>query len=122
MAKGVESVYSHWKSLSQQDFNQLMLDFEKYCEEGSMIIDKNGLSVPFKLNEAQKLVANFIISEIYAEYPSPTNLFIHKCRQMGISVVISKVEQFLCTRIKNLNTQHIMPVESDADDLCDKKF
>lgn len=122
MSKGVESVYSHWKTLNQQQFNELMLDFEKFCQEGSMIIDKNGLAVPFKLNEAQKMVADFIIGEIYTEYPSPTNLFIHKCRQMGISVVIAKVEQFLCTRIRNLNTQHIMPIEEDADDLCDKKF
>lgn len=122
MAKGVEAAYSHWKPLNQQQFNELMLEFEKYCEEGSMIIDKNGLSVPFRLNEAQRAVANFIIEEVFAEIPSPTNLFIHKCRQMGISVVIAKLEAFLCSRKKNLNTQHIMPTEDDADDLCDKKF
>lgn len=122
MPKAVEPAYSHWKGLSQQQFNELMLDFEKFCAEGSMIIDKNGLSVPMYLNEAQRVVAQYIIAEVYAEIPSPTNLFIHKCRQMGISVVIAKVEQFLCTRIKNLNTQHIMPIEEDADDLCEKKF
>lgn len=99
-----------------------MIDFEQFCEKGSMIIDKNGVAVPFILNEAQKLVALYIIKEIYAPIPSPINLFIHKCRQMGISVVIAKVEQYLCTRIKNLNTQHIMPTEEYAEDLCDKKF
>lgn len=122
MPKSVEAAYTHWKPLNQQQFNALMLEFEDYCEQGSMIIDKNGLSVPFRLNEAQQAVATFIITEVFAEVPSPTNLFIHKCRQMGISVLIAKLEAFLCSRKKNLNTQHIMPTEDDADDLCDKKF
>lgn len=99
-----------------------MLDFERFCEEGSMIIDKNGAPVPFKLNEAQKAVADKILTKVFAEIPSPTNLFIHKCRQMGISVVIAKVEQFICSRKKNINAQHLMPTEPDADDLCEKKF
>lgn len=122
MSKGVESVYTHWKPLTQQQFNELMLEFEDYCLKGSMITDKNGQPVPFQLNEAQKVVSQFIIQEVFTEIPRPINLFIHKCRQMGISVVIAKLEAFLCSRKKNLNTQHIMPIEDDADDLCDKKF
>ena len=61
MAKGVDAVYSHWEPLTQKQFNELIYDFEKYCEDGSMIIDKNGQSVKFKLNEAQKLVAEDIL-------------------------------------------------------------
>lgn len=122
MPKGIEAAYTHWKPLNQQQFNELMFEFEDYCEKGSMIIDKNGLSVPFKLNEAQRIVADFIIQEVFAEVPSPINLFIHKCRQMGITVLIAKLEAFLCSRKKNLNTQHLMPTEPDADDLCEKKF
>jgi hypothetical protein len=122
MAKGIEAAYTHWKPLNQQQFNELMLEFEAYCEKGSMITDKNGQPVPFILNEAQKVVSQFILQEIFTEVPKPINLFIHKCRQMGISVVIAKLEAFLCSRKKNLNTQHIMPTEDDADDLCDKKF
>lgn len=118
----VEAVFNHWPSINQEEFNTLMLDFESFCEKGSMIINKNGQAVPFRLNEAQKEVAKLIIRELMAEIPSPMKMFIHKSRQMGISVVIAKLEQYLCTRIPNLNTQHIMPVESDADDLCDKKF
>lgn len=120
--KGIEAVYSHWPKLSQADFNALMLDFEKFCEEGSMIVDKNSRAVPFILNEPQTLVAELIIKEVFADTPSPTNLFIHKCRQMGITSVIAKVEQFLCSRKKDLNAQHLMPTEEDADDLCEKKF
>lgn len=122
MPKAIESVFSHWKPLNQQQFNKLMLEFRDFCEEGSMIIDKNSMAVPFKLNEAQIVVAEYIIQEVFAEIPSPTNLFIHKCRQMGISVLIAKVEQFVCSRRKNLNAQHLMPTEEDADDLCEKKF
>jgi hypothetical protein len=122
MPKGIDSAYSHWPSLNQRQFNTLMLEFGRYCSEGSMIINKNGQSVPFVLNEAQKLVAEYLINEIFADVPSPTNLFIHKSRQMGISVVIAKIEQFMCSRKKFLNTQHIMPTEPYADDLCDKKF
>lgn len=99
-----------------------MLDFTAFCEDGSMIIDKNGVSVPFKLNEAQLEVSFFLLREIFMDIPSPINLFIHKSRQMGISVVIGKIEQYICTRIRNLNCQHLMPTEQDADDLCDKKF
>lgn len=120
--KSVESVYSHWKPLTQADYNALMLDFEKFCEEGSMVTNKNGVPVPFIPNEAQRVVANAIIKEVFAEIPRPYNLFIHKCRQMGISVIIAKVEQYICSRIRNINAQHIMPVEADADDLCDMKF
>lgn len=122
MAKGVESVYSHWQPLSQSQFNEIMLDFEKYCEDGSMIIDKNGQAVKFKLNEAQRIVADDIIREVFAEVPSPANLFYHKCRQMGISVVMSKLEQYIGTRRKNIGMQHVMPTEDDADDLFEKKF
>lgn len=122
MAKNIESLYTHWKPLDQSKFNELMLDFEKFCSEGSMIIDKNGVSVPMVLNEAQKAVADLIIPEVFAEVPSPTNMLIHKSRQMGISTVIAKIEQFLASRKKNLHCQHVMPAEPDADDLCDKKF
>ena len=122
MATAIEPAYSHWNSLSQPEFNELMLDFEKFCEDGSMITNKNGLPVPFKLNEAQRLVAKKIIGAVFADIPRPTSVFIHKCRQMGITVVIAKVEQYICSRMANINTQHIMPVEADADDLCEKKF
>lgn len=122
MAKVIEAVYSHWKPLSQDKYNELMLDFEKFCEEGSMITNKNGIPVPFKLNEAQKIVASAIIEAVFAEIPVPTNVFIHKCRQMGISVVIAKVQQYIGTRTRNINMQHIMPTEADAEDLAEKKF
>lgn len=87
-----------------------------------MIIDKNGIARSFKLNEAQIAVAKFLIAEIFKEIPSPINLFIHKSRQMGISVVIAKLEQYVGTRIPNLNMQHVMPTEEDADDLFELKF
>lgn len=122
MAKAIEPAYNHWTPLTQADFNEIMLDFEAFCEKGSMIIDKNGQAQKFKLNEAQKVAAKFIILEAFAPVPSPVNLFIHKSRQMGITVLIAKAEQYLCTRIKNFNTQHIMPTEGDSDDLNEKKF
>lgn len=122
MAKQVKAVYDHWPALSQRDFDRLMSEFEAFCEEGSMIVNKNGQAVPFELNEAQSLTARWILKEVFKPFPSPINVFIHKSRQMGISVVIAKIEQFLCTKLPNINCQHIMPVEADADDLCDKKF
>lgn len=122
MPKIITPLYDHWKSLTQIEFNGIMLDFERYCEEGSIIIDKNSQAVPFKLNEAQVAVAKMIIPEVFNEVPVPTNLFIHKSRQMGISTVLLKIEQFICSRKKDLNTQHIMPTEEDAEDLAEKKF
>lgn len=122
MPRGIEPVYNHWAPLTQAQFNEIMLDFERFCREGSMIINKNGIAVAFDLNEAQIVVAKAIIQEMLTDIPSPLNVFIHKSRQMGISVIIAKIEQYLCSRIKNLNAQHIMPTEEDADDLCEKKF
>lgn len=122
MAKGIESVYTHWKPLTQAEFNERMLDFEKYCAEGSMVINKNGLPVPFILNEAQRIVAEDLIKIIFAEIPAPASVLYHKSRQMGISVLIAKLEQYVGTRKKNLGIQHVMPTEDDADDLFEKKF
>lgn len=116
----IESVFD-WKPLTQTEYNSLSLDFEKFCEQGSMIINKNGQAVPFILNEAQKKIAKAIIPKVVPKNAAPTSVFIHKSRQMGASVVLGKIEQYLCSRIANLNVQHIMPVEPDADDLCDKK-
>jgi hypothetical protein len=122
MARVIEPLYDHWKPLTQSKFNELILDFEKYCEEGSIVIDKNGVAVPMKLNEAQKAVASLIIPLVFAELPSPTNVFIHKARQEGISTVLMKIEQYCAGRIRNLNTQHMMPTEPDAEEMSEKKF
>lgn len=122
MSKTITSVYEHWPAITQAEFNSMVLDFEKFCEKGSMIINKNGEAVKFKLNEGQKIVARAILKEAMAETPRPIKMFIHKSRQMGISVVLGKVEQYLATRIPNINIQHIMPVEADAEDFCEKKF
>lgn len=122
MSKSVESVYSHWEALSQSQFNEIMLDFERYCEEGSMIIDKNGQAVPMKLNEAQRIVAQDIIEIVFAPIPAPASVFYHKSRQMGITVLFNKLEQYIGTRRKNLGMQHVMPTEDDADDIFEKKF
>lgn len=87
-----------------------------------MVINKNGLPVPFVLNEAQRIVAQDLIQIIFAEIPAPASVLYHKSRQMGISVLIAKLEQYVGTRKKNLGIQHVMPTEDDADDLFEKKF
>lgn len=122
MPRRITPVYEHWKALTQLEFNELMLDFREFCSRGSIVIDKNSQPVPMVLNEAQEATAEMIIGEVFAEIPKPINLFIHKSRQMGISTVLLKIEQFICSRKKDLNTQHIMPTEEDAEDLAEKKF
>lgn len=122
MARAVEALYEHWEPLTQEAFNNLILDFRQFCSDGSIILDKNGNAVPMKLNEAQLAVADFLIPEIFAEMPAPINLFIHKSRQMGITTVLNKIEQYVATRIRNINMQHVMPSEDDADDIFELKF
>lgn len=122
MAREIEPLYDHWKTFTQSHFNEVILDFEKFCEEGSIVIDKNGYAVPMKLNEAQRAVADILIPELFAPVPSPVNIFIHKSRQMGITTVLMKIEQYCCTRLRNVNTQHIMPTEPDAEEISEKKF
>ena len=116
--KPLEPAYSHWKVLSSSELNELVLDFEKFCSEGTMIINKEGRAVPFILNEAQTLLARTILPYAFKEIPEPVTVVVHKARQEGISVLLARLEQYISTRRKNINTVHLLP----TDDLADKFY
>lgn len=127
MAKGSKSklitpLYNHWKELSNSELTALLLDFTKYCAEGKMIIDKQGHAVPFVLNEAQREVAKLILPFIFAKVPEPVTLVIHKSRQMGISVLLAALEQYIVSRKQNINLTHLFPTEQLASQFFQEKW
>ena len=124
-ANQIQPVYSHWEGLTDEQFMMSMTDFEEYCRN-SIIYDKNGHPVTFELNEAQKLTADTIlkaIEPILTKKPTPSiRVCIHKSRQMGITTLCLKLEQYIMSKVAHFNTIHNMPTEPEADELRDRKL
>lgn len=124
-ANAIEPVYNHWKPLDEKEFAASMTDFEEFCRH-SIILDKNGSPVTFELNNAQRVVAKAILKAldpIMKKVPCPSiKVLIHKSRQMGITTLFLKLEQYFMTRTKNLNALHVMPTEEECDELKDRKL
>lgn len=121
----VTSPYEHWKPLSDSQFYGAMGDFVQFCKE-SIILDKNGRPVPMHLNEAQVLFSSEVlkaIDPIMKKIPTKSvNVLCHKSRQMGITTVTLKLEQFVASKSTNFNILHVMPTDSEANEMIDRKF
>jgi hypothetical protein len=121
----IKSPYTHWEHLPDARFFLSMEDFEKFCEE-SIIIDKNGHPRIFKLNEAQKIFADTVLSAIRPMLQKKpmgrVRVLCHKSRQMGITTVCLKLEQFILSKTQNKNALHIMPTEAEANEMIDRKL
>ena len=121
----VTSPYEHWKPLSDSQFYGAMGDFVQFCKE-SIILDKNGRPVPMHLNEAQVLFSSEVlkaIEPIMKKIPTKSvNVLCHKSRQMGITTVTLKLEQFVASKSTNFNILHVMPTDSEANEMIDRKF
>lgn len=121
-SKLITPLYNHWEKLDRADFASVMLDFTQYCAKGKMIVDKQGHAVPFILNEAQREVARLILPYIFAKVPEPVTLVIHKSRQMGISVVLAALEQYIVSRKQNINLTHLFPNDQLANQFFVEKW
>ena len=114
----IESVYEHWEPLSDEEFDKAMTDFKEFCRQ-SIVLDANGNPVTFILNKPQELVAETILRTLdpmMKKQPCPSiKILIHKSRQMGITTILLKLEQYFMTKTKNLNALHIMPTEEECD-------
>lgn len=120
--KVIKPLYTHWKKMSNENLRAALLDFQRWCAEGKLIINKQGHAVPFELNEAQIKVAELILSKAFAPIPEPVVLVIHKSRQMGISVVLAALEQYIVDRKQNLNITHLFPDEQLASQFFNEKW
>lgn len=124
-ANKVTAVYEHWEPLTDEEFELSMEDFREFCRN-SILLDENGTPVTFILNKAQELVAEKILKAlepIMKKQPCPSiKVLIHKSRQMGITTIFLKLEQYFMTRTKNLNALHVMPTEEECDELKDRKL
>lgn len=120
--KVIKPLYNHWKQLSNDDLRNILLDFKEWCAKGCLIINKHGHAVPFILNEAQVKVAELILSKVFAPIPEPISLVIHKSRQMGISVLLAALEQYIVDRKQNINMTHLFPDEQLASQFFNEKW
>ena len=120
--KLIKPLYSHWEQFPNSTLREVLLDFREWCAKGKLIINKQGHAVPFRLNEAQEKVAELILSKTFAPIPEPISLVIHKSRQMGISVVLAALEQYIVDRKQNLNITHLMPDEQLAYQFFNEKW
>ena len=120
--KVIKPLYTHWKQLSGEELRNILLDFKEWCAKGKLIINKQGHAVPFILNEAQEKVAELILSKAFAPIPEPVTLVIHKSRQMGISVLLAVLEQYIVDRKQNLNITHLFPDEQLASQFFNEKW
>lgn len=120
--KVIIPLYSHWKQFPNDELRNTLLDFKEWCAKGTLIINKQGHAVPFVLNEAQEEVAKLILSKAFAPIPEPISLVIHKSRQMGISVLLAALEQYLVDRKQNLNITHLFPDEQLAYQFFNEKW
>ena len=120
--KVIKPLYTHWKQFQNEELRAVLLDFKEWCAKGKLIINKKGHAVPFILNEAQEKVAALILSKAFAPIPEPISLVIHKSRQMGISVLLAVLEQYLVDRKQNLNITHLFPDEQTAYQFFNEKW
>ena len=121
----IEAVYEHWEPLDDEEFGRAMTDFKEFCRN-SLVLDANGTPVTFIMNKPQELVAETILRTLdpmMKKQPCPSiKILIHKSRQMGITTILLKLEQYFMTKTKNLNALHIMPTEEECDELKDRKL
>ena len=121
----IVSPYEHWEDLSDARFFGALQDFKKFCAE-SLVTDKNGVPRPFILNEAQELFAYSVleaIEPILKKLPTPSiRILVHKSRQMGITTVCLKLEQYILSKTSNFNALHIMPTEGESNEMIDRKM
>ena len=120
--KVIKPLYTHWKPFPNDTLRGVLLDFKRWCAEGKLIINKHGHAVPFILNEAQEKVAELVLSKAFAPIPEPISLVIHKSRQMGISVVLAALEQYIVDRKQNINITHLFPDEQLASQFFNEKW
>lgn len=121
-SKSIQPLYSHWHELSPNELRAILLDFRRWCAEGKLIINKQGHAVPFILNEPQTKVAELILSKAFAPIPEPVVLVIHKSRQLGISVLLASLEQYIADRKRNVNITHLFPDEQLASQFFNEKW
>lgn len=124
-ANRVFPVYDHWEHLSDDEFQKAMTDFREFCRQ-SIVLDEDGRPVTFVLNEAQEMFAEKILEAIVPimkKDPCPSiKILCHKSRQMGITTVSLKLEQFVLSKVTHFNALHVMPTEDEADELKDRKL
>lgn len=122
MADIVKSIYDGWDDLTQDKYDRIVTDFEKFCSDAVRIVDKSLDLVPFIHNSPQKKINDFIIPHLFSDNPKPVTLLIHKTRQVGASTDLFSLEDFACMNIPGFRVRHIMPTEDESTQVFNNKF
>lgn len=121
----IRPVYEHWKPLSDEQFELAMTDFREFCAQ-SIVLDQDGRPVKFVMNEAQERFATEVLEAIVpimAKEPCPSiKILAHKSRQMGITTICLKLEQYILSKVTHFNALHVMPTEPESEELFDRKL
>lgn len=105
------------KLLDREELDLILHDFEYYMANYTQIVDKGRQTVPFKLNKFQRRLAEKLIPFIApaTRLNRRHNVVVVKPRQVGGSVFIVALINYLCAfmeGINHLNVMHTFPVEA----------
>lgn len=119
----VQPIETKWEYISPQDYIRYGLDFKEWCARAKKVRDKSGKLVPFILNEAQIEFADTILPLLLnKERKSIVEVWVHKSRQLGISTVISALEQYVFITTNALTGIHMFPTNKLALAFAEEKF
>lgn len=97
------------------ELNRVLNDFEYFMSNYQQIIDKAGNTVPFKLNAPQRRLAKFLLPLVAKKtrLDRRHNVVVLKCRQMGASVEIVALINYICAFVEGMNNMsivHVFPI------------
>lgn len=111
---------------SEEELDRILNDFEYFMANYQQIVDKSGQTVPFKLNEPQKRLAKILLPMVMKEtrLDRRHNLVVLKCRQMGASVEIVALINYICAFVEgmnNMNIVHVFPIGDSGGKFYESK-
>lgn len=91
------------------ELDRILDDFIYMAGHYMQIIDKNGYLRPFSLNKAQRRLVLKILPMIMKETRVDRRQYVVvlKARQMGASVVVVALINFICAYVEGMNNMHI---------------
>lgn len=109
-----------------EDIRHCLHDFSFFMANYAQILNKNRLTVPFKLNPAQERLAQILLPMIHPDtrLDRRRTVLIPKSRQLGISTFITAFINYICSYVNGLehmNVAHVFPVGDTITGFYNKK-
>lgn len=109
-----------------EDIRRCLQDFSFFMGNYAQILNKNRLTVPFKLNIAQKKLFETLLPMVdpKTRLDRRRTVMVVKCRQAGISTSITAFINYICSFVQGLdhmNIAHVFPVGDTINGFYNKK-